>query len=194
MTKSLWAFLMAALISACSGVGIPATDDPYAKLSQAEQLYSGPGRAAQARRLLNEAIATFQEKGDDAGLAAANRQYGFLARLGGARDDVILIRNSNPTTVPPREDLDLSDDYFKRSADLFSRTNRPDMASNVYYNLGVNSYFRGDRAQTCAYMDKALNASRQAEAQRPGRAVDLPRSVRSFAELIGKAKAEAGCS
>ena len=194
MTKSLWAMLITAFISACSGVGIPATDDPYAKISQAEYLYSGPGRAAQARRLLNEAIATFQEKGDDAGLAAAYRQYGFLARLEGARDDVIFIRKSDPKTAPPREDLDLSDNYFKRSVDLFLRTNRPDMASNVYYNLGVNSYFRGERPESCAYMDKALEASRQAAAQQPGRAVDLPRGVRSYAEWIGKAKAEAGCS
>jgi hypothetical protein len=192
MARLIFAVIAVAFIASCSGVGLVATDDPYVKVAQAKQMGEA-GRAAQARRLLNEAMTTFQAKGDDLGMAEAHRQFGFLARTGGAREGVILVRD--PETTPlTQEDWDLSDRHFKEAADLYARNNRTDMVANVYLNLGIGSALRGDKTQSCAYFDQSLATYRQWEAVHPGGKVELPRNIKSFADLIARAKLEAGCA
>jgi tetratricopeptide (TPR) repeat protein len=195
----LFTFILGALLSACAGVGVVATDNPHAKMSQARQL-ADAGRAAQARRQLDEAIAIFTQKNDAPGLAEAYRQYGFLARLGMAAPDVILMRMPGPD-APTVADLDLSTQYFQKSAEILSQQALPDQLSNVYFNLGVNDglYAKyhpapGKRESACAHFDRSLQANRDAEERQPGLKVDLPRGMRSFAELIARAKSEAGCA
>lgn len=185
--------LAAGVLSGCAGVGVAETNDPYQKLSQAEYLYSEAGRASLARRLLDDAIVIFREKNDTAGLAETHRQYGFLARMGGGALDIIRI-DPRSDAPPSAQDLELSDRHFARSVALFAEQNRPDMVSNLYMNLATNSYFRGDRQQTCAYLDRSLEANRRAEIEQPARPMSLPSGVRTFADLIGRMKSDAGCT
>lgn len=197
--RLLFTFILGAMLSACAGVGIVATDNPFTKMSQAEQL-ARSGRAGQARRQLDEAIAIFTQKNDAPGLAEAYRQYGFLARMGMAAPEVILVRMPLPD-APRIADLDLSALYFQKSAEILSQQGLPDRLSNVYFNLGVSDSLYAKyhpvpdkRESACAYFDRALQANRDAEARQPGLTVDLPRGVRSFADLIARAKAETGCA
>jgi hypothetical protein len=192
----LFATIMVGAMTACSGVGVVETDDPYDKLRQAQYLYSGPGRAMRARQLINEAVQIFEKQGDETGLAEAYRQYGFLARCGGARDAILIRGGCDRASGPvPPEDIRLSDQYFVRAEELAIRHNRYDLLSNIYFNLNINRYFADDRAQACIYLDKALEASRRAETARPGAPVELPRGVGSFAELVANSKAKiGGCS
>lgn len=197
--RSIVALVVAALLSGCAGVGIVETDDPYTKLSQAQQL-TGSGRAAQARRQLDEAIAIFQAKGDDLGLARTYRQYAILADMGGADPEVILFRTPNPNRIPTQADIELANQYLLRSADLLTKQKKYDELSNIYLRLGGGSallarnHGLSDRkAEACAYYDRALQAHRDAEAQQPGLVVELPRGVRSFSELIGRAKSGISC-
>jgi tetratricopeptide (TPR) repeat protein len=198
--RSIVALVVAALLPGCAGVGVVETDDPYAKLTQARQLYAGSGRAAQARRQLDEAIGVFQAKGDDFGLGQAYREYGFMARMGAAEPGVVLIRVPNPGRWPTQADLELSNHYFQLSADAFAKLERSDRLANVYFNLGANytglSRDHGladKKADACAYFDRALEASRQAETKYPGLVVELPRGARSFSEMTSNAKIQAGC-
>lgn len=185
--------VVAGLAAACSGVGIVASDDPYVKIRQADELWSRQGRAGRARQQLDEAIAIFEQRGDKVGLAEAYRSYAFLARNGGARPDVILIRTGAAPGMPSREDLARSDEYFARAAALAAEADRPDLLSNINFNLGVNRVAAGEPGLACPFYDRALADSREFAAQRPGAKVDLPRGVGSFTELVAQAKAEAGC-
>jgi tetratricopeptide (TPR) repeat protein len=117
ITRSIpLAFLVSAGLMACTAVGVVATDDPYTKLAQAEVLLTEQGRVAQARRHLDEAIITFEQRNDRRGLAQAYRQYGLVARAGGANANPVIVRR---TPAQPRaEELEASDRYFNRAADL----------------------------------------------------------------------------
>jgi hypothetical protein len=147
----------------------------------------------QARRLLAQAIANFEQRGDKAGLAEAYRQSGLLSRYGGAQEDAVLISWEKGGPKPSPAELDISDRYLSRAAGFAAEGGRPDLVSNIYYLLGVNQVLRGDAPRACPLYDRALAASREAEAQRPGLAVDLPPGVHSFPEGIARAKAAAQC-
>lgn len=186
--------MIALLLGACAGVGILASDDPYTKLSQATYLWSVSGRVMQARRQLDEAIVIFQQRDDKAGLAEAYRQYGLIARIGGANPDpLVLVLPNAPRHKPSREELDLSDGYLTRTVALATDAKRFDLVTNANFLLGNNQVLRGDPHKACPFYDHALTASREAESQQPGIVVDLPPGVHRIAEGLGRAKSEAGC-
>lgn len=178
-------------LAACAGVGIVDSNDPNVKVAQAEQLTS-VGRAAQARRQLDEAIPLFEAKNDKAGLAEAYRQYGFLARVGGAQEGVMSIRQ--PVTAYSSENLALSDQYLHKSVTLFADADRLDMASNVYIQLSNNAYFRKETKEACAYLDNSSAAHRQWQVKNPGKAIELPRGMKTFDDLIALMKKDTGCA
>lgn len=194
------ALFVAALLFGCAGAGIVETDDPNTKLSQAQQL-TNSGRAAQARRQLDEAIATFQANGDDLGLARSYRQYAILAELGGTDPGVVLLRTPVQNRIPTQADTELAKQYLQQAAELLTKQKKYDELSNIYLRLGgaseflVRNYGLADkRAEACAYYDRSLQAHRDAEIQQPGLVVSLPRGVRSFSEFIARVKSEVGCA
>ena len=79
-----WVATMAVLLAltACAGVGIVTTADPYEKLAQAKHLESA-GRISRARQVAADAAAEFEEKGDSKGLSEAYRQIAFLIQVYG---------------------------------------------------------------------------------------------------------------
>ncbi len=178
-------------LTACAGVGIVDSNDPNVKVAQAEQL-TRVGRAAQARRQLDEAIPLFEAKNDKAGLAEVYRQYGFLARLGGAQEGVIAIRQ--PVAAYSSANLALSDQYLHKSVALFAEADRLDMASNVYMQLSNNAYFRKETKEACAYLDHSSAVHRQWQAKHPGAAIELPQGMKTFDDLIAYMKKETGCA
>lgn len=191
MASKVLAIVVMAFMSACSGVGLIATDNPAVKISQAAAM-ANQGRSAQAQRLLKEAMAIYQQRGDNVGLGEAHRQFGFLARAGQGREGLLLVKDAR-SVVPKREDWELSQQHMRQALDLFSRADRPDLASNVYLLLGTGSFYLGEREQACAYLDQSLAANQQWETAHPDKKVELPSSVKNFAELIAKRKSDVGC-
>jgi tetratricopeptide (TPR) repeat protein len=203
LRRYIAALALPLLLQTCSAVGVPATDNPYTKLSQADYLWRHAGRVMQARRRVDEAIAIFEERGDQAGLAEAYRQYGFIARVGGANaDPVILIKPGSsvgPGGPPPEafrstESLDHSDDFFARAVALATEAKRFDMVTNLNFLLGNNQVLRGEKLKACPYYDLSLAASQEVEREKPGIVVDLPPGEHSVADLLARAKQQAGCA
>ena len=184
------------LLSACEGAGILATGDPYTKLAQAHTLWRNEGRVMQARRLVEQAIVIFDERGDKAGLAQAYWEYGLVARIGGANADPV-IYYLHPESIaehkPTLEELDLSDDYLARSAALASEVRRLDIVFNANLFLGNNQVLRGDNQKSCAFYDLALAAGHDANRQQPEIRFDLPKGAHSIDEFLENAKSKAGC-
>jgi hypothetical protein len=70
MAKTLCLFTLAFSLLGCSAAFVPATSDPEKKLAQAYQLLS-VYRPKPARRLIDESIEIYKQKGDKEGLAQA---------------------------------------------------------------------------------------------------------------------------
>jgi hypothetical protein len=152
-------FLAIALaLGACEGVGIPATSDPYAKLSMADHHWRDSGRVWRARQQIDQAIVIFEQRGDKAGLAEAYREYALIARVGGANPDpVILFPDSKAVYAykPSPDELNLSDGYLRRTIALATETRRFDLVTNADYLLGNNQVLRGEPQNACGYYDRA---------------------------------------
>jgi tetratricopeptide (TPR) repeat protein len=188
--------IIALLLGACAGVGIVESDDPYKKLSEARYLWRVSGRVMQARHQLDEAIAIFERRDDKAGLAEAYRQYGLIARIGGANPDPVIQINpgpNGPALNPSHEELALSDGYLSRTVALATEAKRFDLVTNANFLLGNNQVLRGNPQSACPFYERAVTASREAARQEPGLTVELPRGVQSIEEGLARAKREAGC-
>jgi hypothetical protein len=188
------AVLVIALLAGCEGVGIPATDDPNVKLSQAEYLRSGSGRIMQARRVTEQAIALFEQRGDKAGLAKAYREYGLIALDGGLNDDPVILRAPNAPRNPRPGDLDTAETNLKRALDFANETDQRYLAANINFVLGNVQVLRGTPQESCSYYDSSIKGFLDAEAHQPGVRLELPAGANDPTELVKRAKKEAGCA
>jgi hypothetical protein len=185
---------LALLLSACEGAGIPATDDPYTKLSQADYLMHGSGRMMQARRMIEQAIAIFEQRGDQTGLAQAYREYALLALLGGANADPVVLRDPKAPFRPTSGELDLSDGYLRRAIVLAQDTKQLYLVANLNFVLGNNQVRRGTPQNACPYYDLALSGFREAETEQPGVALDMPAGTKDPVEFVERAKRQLNCA
>lgn len=189
------AFALLLPIFGCEGVGVVASSDPYVKLGQADYLLNHEGRVMQARRQLDEAIPLFAQKGDKAGLAKAYRLYGILARVGGTKDDpVILWVQRDAPLHPVAEELDNSDDYFNKALPLAKETGQLYLVANIEYLLGNNQVLRGKPLSSCPYYDMAITDFAAAKKAQPDAKFEAVPGVATPEDGFALAKKQAGCS
>ncbi len=189
LARSAVAMLTALLLCACEGVGIPATDNPDAKLAQADYLISSEGRIFQARRVTEQAIDIFTQHNDKAGLARAYRQYAVVAENGGLGGNPVVLRDPHMPLAPRPEDLDLTDQYLKMALDLAIETKQLHLAANITYIKGNVQVLRGTPLKACSYYDLALERFREGDVQRPDEKLEGPPP----AGFLALAKKQAGC-
>ncbi|MDR3526566.1 MAG: hypothetical protein P4L57_04735 [Rhizomicrobium sp.] len=183
----------AMLLAGCEAVGIPPTGDPEVKLSQAELLMSGAGYLMQARRLTEQAITLFEQRGDKVGLARAYREYGLIALGGGMTDNPALVRDPNAPLEPSPEDLNRAEDALKRALDLAVETDQRYLAANIHFVLGNIAMLRGIPQRGCAHYSAALTGFRHAQTTLPGVKLELPAGAKDPVEFVERAAKEAGC-
>lgn len=188
-----FAVLLLLALAGCAAMGVVETSDPYRKLAQAERLM-GAGRIGVARRLILESMEMFERQGNPDGLAEAYRSYGFLLRQYG--DDVVLDLDVSRSAREASNDdgrIDKSIAYFQKSLAIAKDKGWHDKMANLHYNIAVNHHFAGRLDQACLAFSASLEAYQDAQRTHPGRAVELPDGVASFAALIDRAKKEIGC-
>jgi tetratricopeptide (TPR) repeat protein len=197
----MWAGMKAAvlglalLLSGCTAMGVPETDDPAEKLRQANSLYDQQGRPFPAEKLIQEAIEIYQARGDDLGLAEAYRQYGFFFRSETVGNNAALYASQgflDPTaTVENR--YQKSAEYFGRAGQLFEAAGQFDSLSNTQLNEGFTYHFMNQTKLACAAFDRSLESQRRAERTQSGGAPSLPQGFTSFDSYIEAVRQEAGC-
>jgi hypothetical protein len=187
------AALLACLSSGCEGVGIPATDDPYVKLAQADALNVREGRVMQARRVTEEAIALFAQRGDKAGLAQAYRELGLVALSGGLGDDPVILRDPRAPLAPRPSDLDNAETHLKHARELAAETDQPYVVANIDMVLGNVQMLRKAQPQGCPYYDQSIKDYRDAMARQPGAKLQLPSDAADPVEMVTHVKKQAGC-
>ena len=192
-TRALLLFLTV-MLAGCAGYGIPATDNPDTKLSQADYLMNGAGRIMQARRMTEQAMMIFEERKDEAGLARAYREYGLVALAGGMGDDPVILRDPKVPFQPRPGDLRDAEIHLKHARDLSAETRQPDLVANIDFVLGNMEVMRGNPPAACPYYDRAIQDFGDAKAQRPDAKFELPPGIKDPVEFVVRAKREAGCS
>ncbi|MFA5121810.1 hypothetical protein [Zavarzinia sp.] len=192
MRQPLLAILLALGISGCAGVGIPATDDPAAKLREARYLYSEAGRPARAKALIQEAMDASSQAGDSTGIAMAHREYAYFLSTPGT--EAIVSDGPAPADTPVApERLRRALAEMQEASRLLGQTDHYDLLSNTSVGEARIAQALGDRAGACAALTRSLAASARQDAAVPGRQPLLPPGVASFAELIAKLRRDYGC-
>lgn len=193
MRPAIPAIITAALLLAgCSSVGTVASSDPSVKIAQAEDLSLRQGRFLPAKRLLDEALAISQERGDERGIAEAYRGYGLFYRADIPRNSLIPDDFAGKTNgVETRYFTAI--DYFKRSAALLEKQQVLARLSNVNFLLAQTFHRVGDVANACHSLEDSRTAHRRAVAADPSLRVQLGRGITSFDQGIDRTRAEFGC-
>lgn len=190
-----WSVLLvfAVWAAGCEGVGIPATDDPNAKLGQADYLLNGAGRIMQARRMTEQAIVIFEQRGDKAGLAKAYRQLGLVALSGGLGDNPVIIHDTRVPLQPRPGDIDLAEVNLKRARDLSVETGQLYLIANIDFVLGNAKVLSGKPLDACPLYDAAIGEFHDAQTRQPDVKLQTMPGYEDPAALVLRAKKEAGC-
>ena len=150
----------ALLIAGCAGIGYVATTDPYQKLGQAQSLV-GEDRLLAAEDVIGQALSTFQQRNDIAGMAEAYHAYGNLYKNGLFQDG---------RWTPKFQELGTWDGTYTKSIANFSKAQQlfeqsADEIGAVKCLVGAgNAYsLRNDKPKACALYREALTRYRNAK-------------------------------
>jgi tetratricopeptide (TPR) repeat protein len=191
-----------AVLYGCAGVGIVATSDPLAKLNDSEDLFMRQARPLPAERLILEAMAIYEERGDAHGLGNANRQYGDLLRSpavlkwekvyrrDGFQDKSITFDNR---LEKANEFYRKAIAYYERAAQEHLKTGKYDALTNVYFNRAWSHVNVNEKDKACGYYDKTVEAYDENIRRNPGAKPYAPPGSGSFSEFIASAKRRAEC-
>lgn len=194
MAKRALLLFVTLMLAGCAAASVPAIDNPDVKLGQADYLMNGSGRIMQARRMTEQAMMTFEERKDEAGLARAYREYGLVALAGGLRNDPIILRNPKVSFQPSPEDLQGAEIHLKHARELSAKTKQTDLVANIDFVMGNMEMMRGNPSAACPYYDHAIQDFGEAKAQRPDAKFELPTGINDPVELVARAKKDAGCA
>lgn len=201
-TSRLIAVLLVLTLCACAGVGIVATSDPLAKLLDAENLTMRQGRPLPAERLIQEAMAIYEERGDAHGLGSAHREYANLLRSpavakwekvyrrDGFRDKSITFDNRFEKAS---EYYRKAITYYGQAAEQYRQAGKYDALVNVYFAMAWSHQSVGERGEACAYYDRTLEANSEYMRRNPSAKPYTPPGAASFSEYIETAKRRAHC-
>jgi tetratricopeptide (TPR) repeat protein len=191
-----------AVLSGCAGVGIVATSDPLAKLNDAEDLFMRQGRPLPAERLIREAIAIYEERGDAHGLGNANREYGDLLRSPAILKWEKVYRRDGfqDKSITFDNRFEKASEFYRKALTYYERAEREhrqagkyDALTNVYFNMASSHLRLDERDKACSYYDKTVEAYDENIRRNPGAKPYIPAGSDSFSEFISGAKRKAGC-
>jgi tetratricopeptide (TPR) repeat protein len=156
------------ILAGCAGIGIVASSDPDVKLNDAENLYLRLDRPLPAEKLISEAIAIYQERGDFRRLGDAYREYGglLLSRSltkWGFSNMKFHDQSVTHVTYDSREANAF--EYFRKALEVYRKyepqpleAKQYDQLTNLYYVSGWTYNALKEPANTCLYFNKSLAA------------------------------------
>jgi tetratricopeptide (TPR) repeat protein len=189
-------------LNGCAGVGALQTDDPLAKLNQADALSTQQDRPLIAERLIFEAIDIYQQRGDSHGLGLAHRAYADLLRSSAVTGKWAVHYQKNGfydkvTTFDNR--IEKSSEYYNKALGHFSNAesklkdeNRFDALTNLYFNMAFTNTKLNQKNEACSLYDKT-NAAYLENIRLNPSARPIGNSSGSVPELIQINKKQIGC-
>ena len=169
--------------------GIPYTSDPSKKLSQSYYLMS-QNRFIPAERIIGEALETYKERNDEAGMAEAYHTFGNLYKNGRlSTRNLLAFQNSG--TYEKR--FELSKDYFEKSARLYK--NQQDFMGLTKSYFGMSNAYWGlkNKEKSCEYLDESLEAYNQGKAKDFNAHIPILTGWKDAREMITAFKKKSKC-
>jgi len=193
---------VACLLTACTGVGIIATDNPLTKLNDAEVLFEQKDRPLPAERLIQEAISIYQRNDDTHGLGNAYREYAdFLKSPAVARHEAHYRQTGfidKSITFDNR--LEKANEFYRRALEYYSRAAAElkqsgpyDALTNVYFNMAWVHLALGQHDQACDDFDRTLQAYEENVRRNPSAKQNFPAQFASLPESLASARQQTGC-
>jgi hypothetical protein len=182
------------LLIGCAGVGIVATSDPAVKLDDAFYLYEKHNRPLPAEMLIREALAIYEERGDQAGIGKAYLEYGkFFASDAVARWEYVYRRDGfRDKSVTFDQRFAKSVEYLERARPLLWDAQQFDAVTNLDYNLGWSYVRTKQRDKTCEAFTRSLDAYEENIARHPT-AKPQAGQFASYPDAVASAKQQLGC-
>jgi tetratricopeptide (TPR) repeat protein len=177
--------------------------DPGTKLNDAEVLFLKKNRPVPAEKLIQEAMAIYQERDDLHGLGNAHREYGDLLespavvawersyRQGGGFLDKSITFDNRLEKASEHYTLALA--FYRRAEQQELAASRYDALTNVYYNMAWSDLALGARAEACADFDRSLQAYNENMRRNPTAHPDGGGGTGALAETLALARRQAGC-
>jgi len=162
---------------------------------QAAELYDRSNRPLPAERLIREAMAIYEGRGDKAGLADAYSEYGFFFRSPSIARWQHVYRSGfldKDATYDSRYERSIY--YFRRAAELYRDVGRPDHLTNVEFNMGMTYALMHKNQEACSAYAASTAAERQAKDTIPSYRPAVPPGFVDWETFIADAERRLGCS
>jgi tetratricopeptide (TPR) repeat protein len=179
----------------CAAALVPATGDPYEKLSHASRLFDKQERPLPAEKLIIESIQSFEKADDKLGLAHAYRVYGFFFKSQGVEKWEKFYRENGFQDESAAFDTRLlkSIDYFDRSIPLFQNMQAYDIAVNVTLNKGFTLMQLNENSKACAAFEETLENNRRNIEAHPAAKPEAPAGFSSIEDYVAALQTKINC-
>jgi tetratricopeptide (TPR) repeat protein len=189
--------IILALISlvGCAAALVPYTSDPRQKIADAYWLFDEKSRALPAEKLIQEALAIYQENKNQVGLAEGYTAYAIflrsyaVSRYRDRYEDKGFIDES----VTYENRFSKSIKYLGKAESIYQALGEFDDLTNVYLHMAFTSMAADDKTNACKYYDKSIDANITFMSQNPDAKISLA-GYKSYKDYIKPRKGEAGCS
>jgi tetratricopeptide (TPR) repeat protein len=203
ISAEILTFIVLPLLSACAGVGIVSTSDPLIKLNDAEVLFTQKNRPVPAEKLIQEAIAIYQDQNNAHGLGNAYREYGDLLkssavarweatyrRAGGFLDKSITFDNRQSRAA---EFYRKALTYYEAAELEEKAAERYDALTNTYFNMAWAHRELGETSDACVALDHTIGAYEANMRRNPDAKPVFGRGFHTLREEVAAAKQGLGC-
>jgi len=184
--KAVARLIVSLALSGCAAMFVPATSDPDKKIGYAYMLFDEQQRPLPAERLIREAIALYQEKNNDLGLAEAYRTYGFFFRSSSIEKWHKYYESNgfmeDGATYANRYDKSIS--YFEKSVAILEKHHKNDALTNVHLNRGFTYEFAKQPEKACDEYMRSLVSHQRHVKENPGVTYTLPKGVSSYGAYV----------
>jgi len=166
MLKSVKILCLFLFVSGCSAAGVMESSDPAVKVQQAIELQKLQ-RAIPAERLIKEAIAIYEERGDKVGLANAYINYGtmIISDTYKGYGTSVLVHENN-------EKIALS--YMEKALVLATDAGEPEYQRFAEIQLARLYKTLGYKDKSCKAYDMSSKYHEDARAKYPTRVTLIP--------------------
>ena len=161
---------LSALLNACAAFGVVSQSDPAVKLADAEVLFAKRDRPLPAERLIREAMAIYQERGDLDGLGDANRLYGDLLMSPAVSRMEKFYRRTGflDRTVPFDDRFAKATEYLSASLGFYEKAEQKAREAGDHHRVALTTYDMGltyhllkDREKACRSLDESFVAYKE---------------------------------
>jgi tetratricopeptide (TPR) repeat protein len=155
--KTILSTLLASLaMVGCVAAMVPSSNNPYAKLNEAQYLYEKSNRPLPAEKLIQQAIEILQNDNNQIGLAEAYRQYGFFFRSLSVMSyqDYYMKNGFLDKSASYQTRMEKSLEYFEMAKKIDTENKKFDSVANIYYNIGVDYALMKNMEVSCRSLDQ----------------------------------------